>query len=256
MYPSVSLVITSFNRHDALRSILNAIESQTVLPNQVLIADDGSDPSSRNVAEEFSDVLNITYCWQSNRSFRAARARNLAILRGSEDYIIFIDGDCFIPREFVEMHLKFSKRKKIVAGSRILLSSENTESVIRSLSPRFEKIYSLKQVYIPLGFFRNLAPKNWKIVRTCNMSAFRDDVITVFGFDERYVGWGREDSDFVVRLLRSGCKITNGRLGTYVLHLDHKREDKAKLSENHHRFTGLLNSSDSANKIKSCLKNI
>ena len=238
--------------------MLRSISLQTVKPTQVLIADDGSDTQTRNIVKRFARELPIIIIWQPNRGFRAARSRNIALLKITGDYTIFIDGDCMLPPHFVEMHLKIAEPQKLIAGSRALLSEGETSelkakqdqnSVIRSFQ-------SIKFWRIPLGPIRNLFPKDWRTVRTCNMAAHTADIIQIAGFDENYIGWGREDSDFVVRLLRSGITIKSARFAACVNHLYHAESDRSRLSANHLRFESLLNRSTLNPKFKSLLKEL
>ena len=63
----------------------------------------------------------------------------------------------------------------------------------------------------PLGPLRNQYPRRWRGVKTCNLGVWRDDLFAVNGFDERYQGWGYEDSDLVLRLIRNGVRCKDGR---------------------------------------------
>ena len=96
----------------------------------------------------------------------------------------------------------------------------------------------------PLGPFRNLWSARWESVRTCNLSLYREDTIQIAGFDESFIGWGLEDSDFVIRLIHSGVKIRSGRLGACVAHLHHDESSRDRLSINHQRFQETLTNRD------------
>ena len=77
----VSLIITTYNRPDALLLVLRSIEGQIKLPDEVIIADDGSDRESQKLITDFqqSSNLNIIHSWQEDKGFRAAKSRNKAI---------------------------------------------------------------------------------------------------------------------------------------------------------------------------------
>ena len=64
------------------------------------------------------------------------------------------------------------------------------------------------------------------------MGMHRDSLLAIGGFDESYVGWGREDSDFVVRLIHKKTTVRSGRLSTCVAHLWHHEVSRNRLSVN------------------------
>ena len=95
---------------------------------------------------------------------------------------------------------------------------------------------------LPDGAFRKWRGGNWKTFRTCNVGVWREDFVRVNGFDENFQGWGYEDSDLAVRLLRAGCRIKNGRFGASVYHLWHRENDRTQQAENWQRFLRVLKS--------------
>ena len=77
---------------------------------------------------------------------------------------------------------------------------------------------------------------------TCNLSAWRSDLMKINGFDEDYSGWGLEDSDLVIRLLHAGVRHKSARFAAPVLHLWHRENDRGGLVENRRRLEESLNS--------------
>ena len=64
----------------------------------------------------------------------------------------------------------------------------------------------------------------------------------VNGFDESYEGWGLEDSDLVIRLLRAGVKHKTARYAAPVFHLWHREHDRSGLDTNRQRLDRLVQS--------------
>jgi predicted glycosyltransferase involved in capsule biosynthesis len=91
-------------------------------------------------------------------------------------------------------------------------------------------------VRLPDGGFRKRAPARWEGVKTCNLSAWREDLLRVNGLDESYTGWGLEDSDLVIRLLRAGVKHKSARCAAPLYHLWHRESDRSRLAENERRL--------------------
>lgn len=231
---NISLVITTYERSDALAAVLESITHQTLTPSQVIIADDGSSIATQKLITEWKERLPLTYCWQPDREFRAARARNLALEKCETKYVVLIDGDCVLPPHFLAAHKSLAKPSYIVAGGRSLLPHDATEKLLNTPGMILgSKVFNrLKFFRLNLGILRDLSPKNWEIARTCNLSFFTDDAKNIGGFDENYIGWGREDTDFVIRMLNAGRLIRSGRLGACVLHLWHPNDCRHNLSRN------------------------
>ena len=63
------------------------------------------------------------------------------------------------------------------------------------------------------------------------MSFMKSDLIKVNGFNETFIGWGREDSECIIRMLNSGIERFNLRLGGIAYHLWHKEHVNPELLE-------------------------
>ena len=238
----VSLILTTFNWPEALDLVLQSVAKQNLRPAQVIVADDGSTVSTRLIIDRYKQRLPIELVWQPDSGFRAARARNLAVLRAEHDYIIFIDGDCLLHPDFIQNHLKLARRGKIVAGSRALISEQETDRLIQNGKTKSNDYLfsSHKFSNLRLGALRDLRPYSWQTVRSCNFGLYKADIVKVKGFDEEYIGWGREDSDFVVRLVQAGVTVRSGRFAACVAHLYHRERSRDQLSSNDARFEQTL----------------
>jgi glycosyltransferase involved in cell wall biosynthesis len=237
---SVALVISTYNRPDALNKVLISVASQEVMPDEIIIADDGSEEETRQLIEAWQRRLHIKHVWQEDIGFRLSAARNNAIKVAQSDYIIFIDGDCLIPSDFIKKHLKMAEPRFFVPGSRILLTESITRSVLREDGMDLQRksfaqfvVMRLKGeinrlvafLFVPGKKWRKWRTKSWRRIRGCNMAFWRDDLLHVNGFDEDFDHWGHEDADIAVRLIRSGVYRKDGIMGSYVFHLWH-RENK------------------------------
>lgn len=231
---SVGLIITTYNRPDALAAVLRSAMTQTVKPHEVVISDDGSSTETALVVQNFKRQLPIKHCWLPDCSFRAARARNLAIAKSTAEYLIFIDGDVLMPKTFIENHLQLGESGKIIAGNRKILSPETTRRILgetnKATANNVFKSTKFRRLW--LGIIRDYFWNKLDSVRTCNLSLFRQDAFAVGGFDESFVGWGREDTDFIARSINSGMRIRSGRFAVAGAHLWHKESPRDNLSNN------------------------
>lgn len=252
----ISLIVATYNRETALDAVLRACGRQTDGNFEVVIADDGSGPATRRVIDACSSPppFPIKHVWHEDRGFRLAEIRNRAILQSGGDYCIFLDGDCIPPAGFVAAHRRLAEPGWFVAGNRALLSpalSARVESerltperwgALRWVGARLRgEVNRLAPlVALPLGPARKLQGGRWRSARGGNLAMWRQDLIRVDGFDAAFSGWGREDSDIIVRLIRSGARRKDGRFATGVLHLWHPENDRARLPDNERRLEAVL----------------
>ena len=234
-------MVTTFNQPRVLEHVLCSLDKQTIRAAQIVVADDGSSPGCLDIVRRWSNNLPIALVWQPNDNFRASRIRNLAVLKAKGNHLIFIDGDCLVPETFIESHQKLVQPGWVVSGGRQLLDKRRSSEILaRGLNNDRLWFRGLKFLRLPLGFLRNLQSKQWGLFRTCNVGLLKSDFLAVGGFDERFRGWGREDSDLIVRLLHLGRRIRNGRLSSCVLHFWHEKQSRARLSSNEEMFQDTL----------------
>jgi len=236
----VSLIITTYNRPDALYEVLKSVNRQTRLPFEVIIADDGSSNGTKELIEKYTEEtrLNLIHSWQEDIGFRASRSRNKAIIKASGEYIILIDGDMILDENFINDHIKNSKKGFFIQGTRALLSQNLTQEILngskvdinffqKELLNRKNSIRSPLLSKIFSGRKNSLSG-----IKTCNMSFFLDDFFSINGFNNEIQGWGREDSEFCARLMNTGIRRKNLRFGAIQYHLWHGLENRKSLRKN------------------------
>lgn len=254
----LAVIVTTYNRPDALSAVLDGYAAQDTTAFELIVADDGSTDETRELISQRAKKapFPVRHVWQEDRGFRAAAIRNRALAQTQADYVIFSDGDCVPPRRFVRRHRALAERGCFVAGNRILLSERFTAEVLRRHIPIYEWSTgqwlaawlrrdvnrALPLLELPDGAFRKRTPHRWKGVKTCNLSASRDDLLAVNGLDESYAGWGLEDSDLVIRLLRAGIRHKSARFAAPVFHLWHREFDRSRLAENRRRLDEVMRS--------------
>ncbi len=255
---SVAVIVTTYNRPDALAAVLAAYQTQSDRDFEMIVADDGSTAETAAVVEEARKRgFWIRHVWHDDLGFRAAAIRNRAVARTDADYIIFSDGDCIPLPGFVARHRRLAEKGWFVSGNRMLLSKGFTQRVLRESLPahawpksrwfgarlRGEINRWLPLVVLPPDMaFRKWTANRWEGVMTCNLSAWRSDLLAVDGLDETYSGWGLEDSDLAIRLLHAGIRHKSARFASPVLHLWHGENDRGSLAENQRRLDDVLKS--------------
>ncbi len=227
-----SLIICTYNWPEALKIVIQSALSQSVRPNEIIIADDGSDISTAMVVESFakSSSVPVIHSWQQDIGCRIPHSRNRAIARSNYEYIIMIDGDTVLHSDFVKDHLRFAKKKVYIQGSRVLLQLNLTKDILRKnkfKKPLFFSNDSKNKInMLRIPFFSKIISyfKNQSInrIRGCNYSVFKEDILSVNGFNEKITTWGREDSEFVQRLINNGVKKQHIKFSGIQYHLFHK----------------------------------
>ncbi len=248
--PRVAVLISTYNRPAALEAVLASLAEQVYPRLEVVVADDGSGPETKEVVERFAAGAHfpVRHVWQEDRGYRLAAIRNRAVAATDAEYLIHTDGDCVVRPDFVARHARLAERGWFVRGSRIRLGRSLSEDALRGRLPihRWRALRWLRHrgrgeldrfsplLRLPLGPFRKVAPRKWDGAKACNLAVWREDYLAVDGFDEAYEGWGSEDTDFVVRLIRHGIRRKDGRYAVPVLHLWH--EQRERVPENRRRF--------------------
>jgi glycosyltransferase involved in cell wall biosynthesis len=238
----VSVVITTYNRSDALLAVLSGLSRQSDRHFEVIVADDGSMEKHRQliVGSEVAKSLRVVHVWHPDIGFTAARIRNRGVAAASGAYVVFLDGDCVPDVDFIAQHKALAQTGFFVNGSRVLLSPELTQRVLdrtEQVCGR-SRLFWLKQrvlghasklthlLRLSDGPRRVRREFSWKGIRSCNMGVWKADFERVDGFDESFIGWGHEDADFVLRLHHSGVLRKNGFCATEVFHLWHKEASR------------------------------
>ncbi|ALG68043.1 glycosyltransferase family 2 protein [Beggiatoa leptomitoformis] len=260
MYPiKPSIIITTYNRPDALQQVLHACAQQQgvdVRHLEIIIADDGSHIATTELINSLRPRLpyQLKHSWQADNGFRAGMARNRAVALATGNYLIFLDGDCLPRSDFVAQHLQLAEQNWFVAGNRVLLNPVFTEAILQQAIQLPDNLWQWWRVYLqgamnrflplltlPLpNAWRKWHCKRWQGAKTCNLAMWRADFFAVNGFDELFQGWGHEDADLVVRLIRAGVQRKEGRFAVPVFHLWHPEQDRSQEPANIARLQAIL----------------
>ena len=190
----LALVVTTYERPDALAAVLASVSRQTLAPTEILIADDGSGPSTREIVDAF-----ITHSRgparlvsQPHAGFRVSRLRNLAIAATDMDYLVFIDGDMLLHPEFIADHARFCRRGYYTQGVRAHADARQTGRLIADparqpgfWSPGFgglRRSYLLRSAAMA-SLTRTFA-NAFIAIKACNLGIWRDDLVRVNGFND------------------------------------------------------------------------
>jgi glycosyltransferase involved in cell wall biosynthesis len=213
-----------------------------MLPNEVIIADDGSTETTTQLINRFkaSFPVPLHHIWQPDEGFKLGQIRNKAIAAATGDYLIQIDGDLILHPSFVKDHVNAARPGHFIGGSRVLLSESRSNRVFKlnnqSISILQPGVHNkFNGLHAPaLARFIELFKKEKGLynLRGCNMSFWKKDLLAVNGYNEAISGWGREDTELVIRLYNKGIRRVYFKLQGIVYHLYHKEYDRTSLLKN------------------------
>jgi glycosyltransferase involved in cell wall biosynthesis len=228
------VVVTTYNRLPLLRLALRGWRRQTVGDFALSVADDGSTAETGEFVRAFaaSAPFPVEHVWWEKRGFRRAGILNEAVRRSEgEPLLLFTDGDCVPPARFLERHLAAHGPRTLAVGGAVYLEREATWALREAdvdagaherLGTFAERYANWKRGWKSrVGVWRG-TPRRPKVLGL-NVGIDRALFEEVNGYDERFVGYGLEDSDLRDRAMatrpRPTVRILYGKNDT--VHLWH-----------------------------------
>lgn len=247
MKPTVSLIISFYNKIELLEYIFIALERQTCKNFEVIVADDGSNEDTVAKLNELKEKypFPIKHVWHEDKGWRKNAILNKAVTASECDYLIFIDGDCIPHPKFIQEHLENRKEKQVISGRRVMLTQKVSQKLNKTT---IKNGYLDHRAFFPLlketlfdkqpTHIENMIRIRNKIIRRlfvkdktrgfwgCNFSLWKKDLMAVNGFDERFVypGFG-EDVDLDNRLRKTGVYPVSKKHLVTQYHVFHKHFD-------------------------------
>ena len=242
----MSLVISTYNHVRPLELCLAGFRNQTAAPMEILIADDGSTPPTKDLVARLAASLPcpVHHLWHEDKGFRKNTILNHCLAAAKGDYLVLTDADCIPHPRFIEDHSALAEQGFWVQGRRSYLNSAASASVRAGAPiPSLRLLLAgrltgaAKAFRLPFPIIqRDTAQRG---IIGCNMAMWKKDLLDVNGWDEEYEGWGLgEDSDIGSRLYHLGRprKFVYGRAVLYHLHhpilsRDHVPKSQSRLEE-------------------------
>jgi len=235
-----SLIISTYNWPEALDLVLKSVLRQTTMPSEVIIADDGSKAETRLLIEEYKKEISVPliHVWQEDNGFRKSEILNKAILTTNSDYIVQVDGDVILNKNFIKDHLKFAKPNQYLFGSRVNIKEKKLSELFEDKNVNlnfFTSKIGKRFRALRLPIFNLFISKNHEVsknLRGCNISYWKSDVLKINGYNEDFIGWGGEDYEFAHRLHLSGVAGKRIKHAAIVYHIYHKESSKENCYKN------------------------
>lgn len=235
----VSIIITTYNAEEWLRKVLIGYSVQTESDFEIVIADDGSTPKTKELIDGFSSKFKhpIVHVWQEDDGFQKPRILNKAILASNSDYLLFTDGDCIPRKDFIATHLHYKEEGYFLSGGyfKLPMSISNAISDNDIMSQDCFTISWLRKQGLKFNFkltklthnkwiatFMNWLTPTKRSWNGHNSSGFKKDILAVNGFNE-VMKYGGLDRELGERMFNNGMLSKQIRYSAICLHLDHAR---------------------------------
>ena len=190
-YPKVSVVVASYNGDRTLPACLESLASLRYPDYEVILVDDGSTDSTRQIAGRHPQVRYIRH--ETNRGLSAARNAGIAAAAG--EIVAFTDADCRADEDWLYY---------LVGG---LLNSEFAGIGGPNLLPPEDSAVAAAVMVSPGGPAHvMLTDRQAEHIPGCNMAFFKSALEAIGGFDPIFRQAG-DDVDLCWRLQQAGCKI-------------------------------------------------
>lgn len=229
MNPSVSLIISTYNWPEALNLCLKSVASQTIMPEEVIIADDGSGLATKHLIDNFQAQMGVPliHVWHEDIGFRKSLILNKAIGAASRQYIIQVDGDVVLDKNFIKDHLSVAEEKVFVCGTRAHLKKAVLPVVFKQERTKFG-FYSkgiknrFNALRIPsLAWIFTMKRNSARKVRGCNIAFWKKDFVIVNGYNNDMKGWGAEDIELAARFVNQGVMKKGLKFKAIQYHITH-----------------------------------
>lgn len=241
----ITVIVPTYNRPRALELCLLSLAEQSLVPDEVMIADDGSGPETketiRMLAERLKGHFPVNHVWQDDIGFRKPMILNETVRQSIGDYLIFIDGDCMAHLDFVRSHTAMSSPDTILSGKRVDVGRKLTERLLKKGRPivSFRPILLWDAIFggeiksrkveealrIENGLLRRALHRDRITddgVWGCNFSLYKDLFYAINGCDEDFLDGSIEDNDLGIRVLNQGMKVRSVRNLANIFHLWHQ----------------------------------
>jgi glycosyltransferase involved in cell wall biosynthesis len=269
-----SVIVPTYNRPAVLKLCLLSLTMQSRLPDEVLIADDGSGQETRDQIDSLRPHLEsffpVKHVWHEDIGFRKPKILNESVRQSSGDYLIFIDGDCIAHRHFVKAHLDRSSPEAVLGGKRVEIGRELSERIMKEGKVynafRFGLLWDAarkrsrrvgESFYITSKLLRRMLHRDRmhdRAIWGCNFSLYKELFYAINGSDEDFVDGSVEDIDIGIRAVNQGKRLVSVRALAIIFHLWHRSSWNYESEKYKHNLGILQRRMD--NKERYCLNGI
>lgn len=233
-----SVIMSTYNAEAWLEKVLWGFSVQSNNDFEIIIADDGSRPATRELLDRLRPLLPVplVHVWQEDNGFQKSQILNKAIVAASSPYLIFTDGDCIPRKDFVSVHLKHRQQGHFLSGGYFKLPMDISQAITKEdiIEQRCFDVSWLKANGLPktntlklsangfIGKLMNFITPTTPSWNGHNASGWKEDLVAINGFNQE-MQYGGQDRELGERLVNMGIKGKQIRYSAICVHLDHAR---------------------------------
>ena len=189
-----SIIVPVYNRPNEVDELLQSLSQQTVKDFEVLIIEDGSIKTCKDVCDKYANILVLHYHAKENSG--PGQSRNYGAERAKGEYVIILDSDVVLPNTYIEAIDKSLTSEIIAFGG--------PDAAHPSFTPIQKAIsYSMTSFFTTGGIRGGKAKLDKFYPRSFNMGIRRDVYLQLGGFTKMRFG---EDIDFSYRIVEAGYR--------------------------------------------------
>ena len=195
-----SVIVPVFNRPDEVDELLDSLTRQTVKDFEVIIVEDGSTKTCKDVCEKYASILDLHYYFKENSG--PGQSRNYGAERSKGEYLLILDSDVVLPDRYIENVELGIENSQFSTFNSQLAAFGGPDAAHPSFTPTQKAISYSMTSFFTTGGIRGGKKKLDKFYpRSFNMGIRRDVYMQLGGFTKMRFG---EDIDFSYRICEAG----------------------------------------------------
>lgn len=199
-----SVIVPVYNRPDEVAELLESLSAQTCKDFEVVIVEDGSQITCKDVCDKYAGILDLHYYYKDNSG--PGQSRNYGVERAHGEYVLIIDSDAVAPKGFIQAINDELRRQPSDAWGGPDAAHESFTDVQKAIS------YAMTSFFTTGGIRGGKKQLDKFYPRSFNLGIRREAYLKLGGFSQTRFSkmslYG-EDIDFSIRIFRAGytCRL-------------------------------------------------
>jgi len=199
-----SIIVPVYNRPDEVDELLESLTSQTLKDFEVVIVEDGSKITCKDVCDKYANILHLHYYYKENSG--PGQSRNYGVERANGEYVLIVDSDAVAPAGFMQAIDDELKRQPSDAWGGPDAAHESFTDVQKAIS------YAMTSFFTTGGIRGGKKQLDKFYPRSFNLGIRREAYLALGGFSKiRFskMSLYGEDIDFSIRIYKAGysCRL-------------------------------------------------
>ncbi len=188
-----SVIVPVYNRPDEVDELLESLCSQTQKDFEVIIVEDGSKTTCKDVCDKYANILDLHYYYKENSG--PGQSRNYGVERANGEYVLILDSDVVLPEGYMAATEKELSSEPAVAWGGPDASHPSFTNIQKAIS------YTMTSFFTTGGIRGGKKRLDKFFPRSFNMGIKRSVYMQLGGFSKMRFG---EDVDFSYRIVEAG----------------------------------------------------